>query len=56
MKLFEYTWFTDFHGAIEDLKSIAMKEDWDYKNNPIGKKSNIRKLHKAHICKTLRRA
>ena len=37
MKLFEYTWFTDFHGAIEDLKSIAMKEDWDYKNNPIGK-------------------
>ena len=36
MKLFEYTWFTDFHGAIEDLKSIAMKEDWDYKNNPIG--------------------
>lgn len=27
MKLFEYTWFTDFHGAIEDLKSIAMKED-----------------------------
>lgn len=37
MKLFEYAWFIDFHGAIEDLKSMAMKEDWDYKNNPIEK-------------------
>ena len=37
MKLFEYAWFIDFHGAIEDLKSMAMKEDWDYKNSPIGK-------------------
>lgn len=37
MKLFDYTWFSDFHGAIEELKSIAMKEDWDYKKNPIGK-------------------
>ena len=37
MKLFDYTWFSDFHGSIEELKSIAMKEDWDYKKNPIGK-------------------
>ena len=37
MKLFEYAWFTDFHGTIEDLKLLAMKEDWDYKNSPIGK-------------------
>lgn len=28
---------SDFHGSIEELKSIAMKEDWDYKKNPIGK-------------------
>lgn len=33
MKLFEYAWFTDFHGTIEDLKLLAMKEDWDYKNS-----------------------
>ena len=37
MKLFDYTWFSDFHGSIEELKSIEMKEDWDYKKNPIGK-------------------
>ena len=37
MKLFDYTCFSDFHGSIEELKSIAMKEDWDYKKNPIGK-------------------
>lgn len=37
MKLFDYTWFSDFHGSIEELKSIAMKEDWDYKKNPKGK-------------------
>lgn len=37
MKLYDYAWFTDFHSAINDLKSMAMKEDWDYKKNPIGK-------------------
>lgn len=37
MQLFKYTWFNDFHASIEELKNIAMKEDWDYKNNPIGK-------------------
>ena len=37
MKLFDYAWFIDFHGAIEDLKNVAMREDWDYKTNPIGK-------------------
>lgn len=28
VKLFEYAWFIDFHEAIEDLKSMAMEEDW----------------------------
>jgi len=37
MKLFEYAWFNNFHSSIEELKSIAMKEDWDYKKHPIGK-------------------
>ena len=37
MKLFDYGWFKDCHGCIEELKSMAMKEDWDYKKNPIGK-------------------
>lgn len=37
MELFNYAWFRDFHGSIDDLKEIAMREDWDYKKNPIGK-------------------
>ncbi len=37
MQLFEYSWFTNFHASIDELKSIAMQEDWDYKKNPIGK-------------------
>lgn len=37
MKLFDYAWFVDFHKFIEDLKELAMKEDWDYKNSPIGR-------------------
>lgn len=37
MKLFEYAWFADFHNSIEELKKIAMDEDWDYKKNPLGK-------------------
>lgn len=37
MKLFEYAWFPDFHNSIEELKGIAMNEDWDYKKNPLGK-------------------
>ena len=37
MKLFEFAWFPNFDASIEDLKSIAMDEDWDYKKKPIGK-------------------
>ena len=37
MRLIDYAWFTNFHSAIEELKSMAMTEDWDYKKKPIGK-------------------
>ncbi len=36
MKLYEFAWFQNFHTAIVDLKSLAMEENWDYKNNPMG--------------------
>ena len=34
MKLFDYAWFQNFHASIEDLKNIAMEENWDYKKSP----------------------
>ena len=38
MELFEYVWFNDFHGEIENLKTnFAMEEDWDYHIKPLGK-------------------
>ena len=37
MKLFDFAWFNNFHASIDELKSLAMREDWDYKKNPIGK-------------------
>lgn len=37
MKLFEFAWFNDFHKSIEELKQMAMTEDWDYKNHRLGK-------------------
>lgn len=36
MELFDFVWIQDFHSKIEDLKQLAMYEDWDYKNNPLG--------------------
>ena len=37
MKLFDYAWFQNYHASIEDLKNIAMEENWDYKKCPLGK-------------------
>ncbi|MBR3872338.1 MAG: DUF3825 domain-containing protein [Paludibacteraceae bacterium] len=37
MKLFDYAWFSDYHNSIEELKNLAMNEDWDYKKKPLGK-------------------
>lgn len=37
MKLFDFAWFQNFHNSIADLKTIAMEENWDYKNRPVGK-------------------
>lgn len=34
--LFDFAWFMDFHTKIEELKNLAMPEDWDYKSNPLG--------------------
>lgn len=36
MLLFDFAWFMDFHAKIEELKDLAMPEDWDYKKNPLG--------------------
>lgn len=36
MLLFDFAWFMDFHAKIEELKNLAMPEDWDYKKNPLG--------------------
>lgn len=37
MKLLEYAWFKDIQTCIEELKELAMGEDWDYKKKPTGK-------------------
>ena len=29
MKLLEYAWFKDIQTCIEELKELAMGEDWD---------------------------
>lgn len=34
--LFDFAWFMDFHKKIEELKNLAMPEEWDYKTNPLG--------------------
>lgn len=36
MELFEYVWISNFHDQIEELKALAMREDWDYKSRPLG--------------------
>lgn len=37
MTLFDYAWIANFYGRIEELKSMAMDENWDYKKHPTGK-------------------
>ncbi|MCS2523173.1 hypothetical protein NXV02_03355 [Bacteroides ovatus] len=53
MKLLEYAWFKDIQTCIEELKELAMGEDWDYKKKPTGKKSNLRKLYKTYFYKSI---
>lgn len=40
--LFDYAWFNDFDNSIEELRKLAMNEDWDYKLKPTGKLSILR--------------
>lgn len=51
MKLFDYAWFNDFHGYVDNLKNLAMKEDWDYKRNPLGKNPILENYIKHTFCK-----
>ncbi|NJI73203.1 DUF3825 domain-containing protein [Sphingobacterium kitahiroshimense] len=37
MSLFDFTWFPNFSQSIEDLKELAMEDNWDYCNDPTGK-------------------
>ena len=51
MRLFEFSWFQNFHSSIEDLKSIAMTENWDYKNKPMGKNPILENYIHHTFCK-----
>lgn len=35
--LYEFSWFNDFPKSLQELSQLAMKDDWDYKNNPTGR-------------------
>jgi hypothetical protein len=35
--LYDFAWFPDFQISIEELKKLAMTEDWDYKLTSTGK-------------------
>jgi hypothetical protein len=37
MELFKFAWFPDFNKSIEELKSLAMDENWDNSKHPTGK-------------------
>ncbi len=37
MALFQFTWIPDFYKSIEELKNLAMKENWDYIVKPTSK-------------------
>src|SRR5699024_10281787 len=37
MALFQFAWFPNFYDKIEELKGLAMTENWDYSKNPTGK-------------------
>ena len=36
-RLFDFAWFPDFNKSIEELKNLAMDENWDYSKHPTGK-------------------
>jgi len=36
MKLFDFSWIPSFKQSIDDLKRLAMIENWDYCRNPTG--------------------
>jgi hypothetical protein len=36
--LFNCIWFTNFSQSIEELSLMAVREDWDYKTTPTGRK------------------
>ncbi|MCP1996179.1 DUF3825 domain-containing protein [Flavobacterium sp. HSC-61S13] len=37
MALFQFSWFPDFTKSIEELKTLAMSENWDYNKHPNGR-------------------
>ncbi|WP_172914827.1 DUF3825 domain-containing protein [Capnocytophaga canis] len=37
MELFDYVWIPKFSVAVEELKKLAMSENWDYTENPTGR-------------------
>lgn len=36
-RLFDFAWVKNFDYSLEELKNLAMPEEWDYKINPTGK-------------------
>lgn len=37
MGLFKFSWFPDFGQSVEEIKELAMDENWDYNNSPTGR-------------------
>lgn len=37
MALFQFSWFPDFNKSIQELKALAMNENWDHCKNPTGR-------------------
>lgn len=37
MALFQYSWFPDFAKSVDELKTLAMTENWDYNKHPTGR-------------------
>ena len=35
--LYDFAWFEDFQKSVEELKNLAMNEDWNYKYSPTRK-------------------
>src|SRR5438105_117852 len=36
LPLFGFSWFNNFRHSLQELASLAMNEEWDYKNSPTG--------------------